>query len=110
MTMILIIIVFCWFLYKCGAVSLWLELFTLENYHTQPITPEQITPAPPHQETQTTARQIKALELERMQAEKIAANILTYQGYKKDAFKLVKGLDSETLNNIINDFRNDLDL
>ena len=98
---IIIIIVGCWFLYKAGAVGLFLDRFKLEEYHTQVETPEPIT---------KPINNAKKINVERMQAEKIAANILTYQGYKKDAFKLVKGLDSETLNNIINDFRNDLNL
>ena len=108
MTTIIIIIVFSWFIYKCGLVGLWLDLFRLEEYHTQPATPGP-TP-PPHQEPPAPAKQVNTIDLERMQLEKIAGNIITYQGYKKDAFKLVKGLDNETLTEIITTFRNDLDL
>lgn len=104
----IIIIVFSWFIYKCGLVGLWLDLFRLEEYHTQPATPGP-TP-PPHQEPPAPAKQEKKIDLERMQLEKIAGNIITYQGYKKDAFKLVKGFDNETLTEIITTFRNDLDL
>lgn len=102
MATIIIIIVFSWFIYKCGLVGLWLDLFRLEEYHTQPATPGPPPPAP--------AKQEKTIDLKRMQLEKIAGNIITYQGYKKDAFKLVKGFDNETLTEIITTFRNDLDL
>lgn len=98
---IIIIIVGCWFLYKAGVVGLFLDRFKLEEYRTQVATPGPIT---------KTTNSIKELTVERMQAEKIAANILTYQGYKKNAFKLVKGLNDETLTEIITTFRNDLDL
>lgn len=106
MATIIIIIVFSWFIYKCGLVGLWLDRFKLEEYHTQPATPGP----PPHQEPPAPAKQEKTIDLERMQLEKIAGNIISYQGYKKDAFKLVKGLDNETLTEIITTFRNDLDL
>ena len=101
MSTIIIIIVCCWFLYKAGAVGLFLDRFKLKEYNTQPETPGPIT---------KPINNAKKINVERMQAEKIAANILTYQGYKKDAFKLVKGLDNETLTKIITTFRNDLDL
>ena len=99
----------CWLLYGSGLWARFMNKFKLEPTPAPPPQPTRATP-PPHQEPPAPAKQVKTIDLERMQLEKIAGNIILYQGYKKDAFKLVKGLDNETLTEIITTFKNELDL
>ena len=99
--MIIYIVIACYFIYKSGVVKLLLKAARLEE------TPQEL----PQQMQQTTRSSTAAPpSLERRQLETIAASILLYNGYKYNAFSLVKRLNTEELQNIITRFKDDLNI
>lgn len=101
MNTILIIIIICLLLQITGFFKRLMRLCKLDYIPEKSnISQQEKAPAPP-----------PILDtLERAKMEQIAANIILYNGYKKDAFKLVKTLTTAQLIDIINDFKNDMEL
>ena len=99
--MILYIIIACYSIYKSGVVKLLLKAARLEEL------PQEL---PQQMKTETPRRTTAPQQLDRRKLEAVAANVLLYNGYKYNAFSLVKRLNTEELQNIITRFKDDLNI
>lgn len=91
---IITIIIICWFVYKIGLVTIFLNLFRIEEYQT----------APTEQARQTTADQVEPLT-EREKLERAAAYIVGKQGHNPDS---VRYMSIDLLEAVIKDYTNEV--
>lgn len=103
---IIIVIVFCWILYKTGKAAAMLEHFRLYPTPKPAAAPPE---SPPRQPTPTPKAKTELPTLERMQKESIAMNILSYNQVG-NAPDLVERLSDTELKNIIDRFMDDLEV
>lgn len=92
---ILLVIIFCWILYKSGKAAALLEVFRL----SPDTAPAEIETTPPEFFRNPTP--------DRLKLEAVAMNILLYNGVDTAPVR-VKRLSDKELNNIIDLFMNDL--
>lgn len=98
---ITIIIVCCWILYKTGKAAAMLEAFRI--YGPQPAKPEPLTASEDPEEPKREPTP------ERLKLEAVAMNILLYKGVDTAPAR-VKRLSNSELNNIIDTFKNELNI
>lgn len=95
MIVLLIVIAFSFLLYITGAARRVLDACKLSS------DPEPIQDHEPETEPETAAAASGYVE-SRKQLERIAACVITCEGYKGDSFGMVRGLTTEELIKIIN--------
>ena len=109
MTIILLITICCFILYNSHVMRPLMAAARMKPApadmitETRPETLQQQKHAGP-----ILAAKTPALGMDRKKAEKVAANIMLYNGYKKDAFSLARRATDAELYDIIERFKNDI--